>query len=136
MELALGVGLLLVPAVLLVMSFGPWLERRSFVRLASAEAARAVVLSGGDGEAALGVVAALAVGYGIDPDDVTVGLCGDPVGLAEAAGRGCGRPVRGGTVDVVVGVRVPLVATPFGGVGGVEIEHRHTEVIDLYRSLP
>ncbi len=136
LEMALGAGLLLVPAVLLVLSFGPWLERYGFVRLASAEAARAVVLSDGDAAAARAVVEDVARGHGIDPAVVAVGVCSEPRPLTAAGGWGCGPLVRGGTVAVVVAVRVPVLSTPFGEIGGIEIRHRRVEPVDLYRSLP
>ena len=76
MEMALGVGLLMVPVAMLVMSFGPGLERRSFVRLAAAEASRAVVISDGDVSTALVQVSAMAFNHGYRPAEVSVGLCG------------------------------------------------------------
>ncbi len=135
-ELALGVGLLLVPAALLVLSFGPWLERRTFVRLAAAEVARSVVMAEGDGTEGLGILDELAAGSGIDPGLVTVGLCGEARPRADVSVMGCAPLSRGGTVEVVVGVDVPLLSTPFGGVGGLHIEHVQVEPVDLYRSLP
>lgn len=136
LELALGVGLLLVPAALLVMSFGPWLERRTFVRVAAAEVARSVVMSGGDGEAGLKLLEELAVGNGVDPTQVTVGLCGPVVPLSDAPPSGCVPLARGGRVEVAVGVEVPVLVTPFGGVGGIRVEHLQLEAVDVYRSLP
>ena len=136
LELALGVGLLLVPAALLVLSFGPWLERRTFVRLAAAEVARSVVMAGGDGSAGLQLLDDLAAGSGIAPDQVSGGLCAEPVSMVSASPWGCAPLVRGGTVTVTVGVEVPLLSTPFGEVGGLRIEHVQVEPVDLYRSLP
>jgi hypothetical protein len=43
-ELALGVGVLLLPAAIVVLSFGPWAERRVDAEAVAAEAARTAVL--------------------------------------------------------------------------------------------
>lgn len=125
MELALGVALLVVPAVVAVISFAPWLEARSYVRAAAAEAARAAVLTSGDPTAA-GVAAAVAMAAGHDLEDVEVIMCG---------GSRCALE-RGGTVAATVRVEVPLVHTPWGPVGGIGVEATHREPVDQYRSLP
>ena len=136
-ELALATGLLLVPIALLVLSFGPWLERRSFVRAAAHEAARLEVVSTGDEPGVVALVAAMAVGNGLDPAEVSLSLCGGPATTAGAALRSSCLPLaRGGLVTVEVQTRVPLVRTPFGDVGGVMVAARGLEAVDLYRSLP
>lgn len=136
-ELALATGLLLIPIALLVLSFGPWLERRSFVRAAAHEAARLEVVSNGDEQAVTALVAAMAGGNGLDPAEVWVSLCGGPTTPAGAALRSSCLPLaRGGLVTVEVQTRVALVRTPFGDVGGVTVTARGLESVDLYRSLP
>ena len=47
-ELVVGVALLMVPMAMIVLSFAPLLEARTFVRLASAELARTVAITDGD----------------------------------------------------------------------------------------
>lgn len=127
LELALGVAVLVVPAVIVVASFSGWLEMRAFSVAAAAEGARAAVLATGDPAASgRAVVADLAAGRGIDPDRVGVEMCG---------GGECVL-ARGGFVNAVVSVEVPLVRTPWGDVGGVTVVASHSEPVDAYRSLP
>lgn len=125
LELALGIAMLVVPAVVAVISFAPWLEARAFVRAAAAEAARAAVLTpSGPAEAGTRAVADMAAGR--DMTGVTVVMCG-------------GRPCvveRGEVVGARVTVEIPLVTTPWGAVGGITVEASHSEPVDLYRSLP
>src|SRR5690606_41653463 len=48
LEVALGMGLLVLPALIVVLAFSPWLEARTFVRAAAAEAASAAALARAD----------------------------------------------------------------------------------------
>lgn len=124
-ELALGMALIVIPAVVAVLSFSPWLEARAFVRTAAAEGARAAVLAGDDAASAgATLIADLAASRRIDV--VTVELCG---------GGSC-ELERGGFVTARVTVDVPLVSTPWGDVGGITVVGRHAEPVDAYRSLP
>jgi len=138
LELALGVLVILVPLAALVLSFGPWLEHRTFVRLAAAEAARLVVTTNGDESAARARIAGLASGSGIEEHGVSVSFCGgDRTPLGAAPAGSCGERVpRGGTVTVEVAVAVPLVVTPYGPLAVREAAYRHTEPVDPYRSIP
>lgn len=136
-ELAAAVGLLLLPTALLVLSFGPWLERRTLVRSAAAEAARLEVLSDGDEDAVARLVAEWAARNGVDTGGFEVALCGGPATPADRPLRSSCVPLRRGEV-VTVEVRtvVPLVRTPFGDVGGVTVSATAVEVVDRHRSLP
>jgi hypothetical protein len=136
-ELAAAVGLLLLPAALLVLSFGPWLERRTLVRSVAAEAARLEVLSDGDEIAVSRLVAGWAERNGIDPAGLEVALCGGPASPADRPLRSTCLPLRRSEV-VAVEVRtvVPVVRTPFGDVGGVTVSATAVEVVDRHRSLP
>lgn len=127
LELAIGMAVLVVPAVMVVASFSVWLEARAFVRAAAAEAGRAAVLSDGDAAAAGDAVAReMAAGRGFAGDSVAVSMCsGGPCLLA-----------RGGVVTATVSVEVPLVQTPWGEVGGVAVTYTHAEPVDAFRSLP
>lgn len=125
LELALGVAVLVVPAVVAVASFAPWLEARAFVRAAAAEAARAAVLAPAD-PAAAGVRAVSDMATGRNLDSVSVVMCGGDACVIE----------RGVTVAATVTVEIPLVATPWGPVGGITVGASHAEPVDLYRSLP
>lgn len=136
MELALGIAVLVIPAVLAVVSFAPWLERQAFVRTAAAEAARAAVLAEGDPAAAgSAVVADLAIGRGLSPSAVRVRLCDGPEWPAGTGGGSCVL-VRDSFVTVVVTTEVSLMVTPWGSVGGLSVSAEHAEPVDAYRSLP
>ena len=125
-ELALGVMLLVVPVAIVVLSIAPVFEHRNFARRAAAEAARTMVLSTGDPSAeALAVIEAQARSMGIDPDDVTVLLCGG----AECAVD------RGSVVTVDVTVLVQELSS-FLPIGAITVNAVHSEQVDMFRSRP
>ncbi len=130
-ELALAVAVLMIPAAVAVLGFGPWSERSVFAGAAAAEAARAAVisLSTATGDQ---VAAEMSANYGLDPAEVRVGWCGASPGTG---GTVTCPMTRGAAVEVTVEVWVPLVTTPWGEIGGVWVTRSHTESIDLYRSL-
>ena len=134
MELGLAVGVLLLPVALAVLAFGPWSERRVFAEAAAAEAARAAVIQL-DTSAGSQVVMDMALNHGLGPDLVRLSWCG-----AAGSGQGEGPETctldRGSVVTAEIEVWVPLVATPWGEVGGLWVGASHSERIDLYRSLP
>ncbi len=121
-EFAAAVGLLLIPAVLLVLSFAPWVERQMMAREIARDTARGTAITATIGD--VGTIAErTARNYGVDPADVTVRVDGDVR--------------RGGLVTSTVSVRMPAIEIPgIGGVGTVVWTVHHTEQIDLYRSLP
>ena len=122
MEFAAAVGLLLIPAVVLVLSFAPWLERQLMAREIARDTARSAAITATIGD--VGVIAERAArNYGIDPSDVDVRVDGDTG--------------RGGLVTSTVSVRMPAIEIPgIGGLGTVVWSVHHTEQVDLYRSLP
>ena len=125
-ELALGVGLLVLPVALAVVTFPTWVERQSMARLAAQEAARTVVLAS-DGTAGVAAAAALvgqiAVNHGLPASDVALAVDGTLT--------------RGGAVTAAVTVAFPAAVFPgFGTVGAVSWTVRHTEQVDAYRSFP
>ena len=125
-ELALGVMLLVVPVTIIVLSIAPVFEHRNFVRRAAAEAARTMVLSTSDPSAeALAVIKAQAESMGIDPDKVTVLLCGGAVCTVD----------RGSVVTVDVTVVVEELSA-FLPIGTITVNAVHSEQVDLYRSRP
>lgn len=125
LELALGMGFMVIPALVVVLSFSPWLEARAFVRTAAAEGARAAVLAAGDPTSAgVALVADLAAGRGFEA--VEVEMCGGAPCVLE----------RGTFVTAHVSLQVPVISTPWGDVGGIEVEGFHAEPVDAYRSLP
>lgn len=132
-ELAIAVGVLLFPVALVVTAFGPWSERRVDAEAVAAEATRAAVLEL-DQMAGQAQVVADIESLDIDPSLVRVGWCGAaPTNLATPSGA-C--PLsRGSVVSVTVELWTPLIATPWGSVGGLWVSADHSEPIDLYRSL-
>lgn len=130
-ELAMAVGVLLLPVALVVTGFGPWTERRVEAEAVAAEGARAAVLdlSVEAGEAA--VVAALDH-VDIERELVRIGWCGAAPGSPSA---GTCSLERGSVVSVTIELWTPLVSTPWGPVGGLWVVGEHSEPIDLYRSL-
>lgn len=132
-ELGLAVGLLLLPVALAVLAFGPWSERRVFAEAAAAEAARAAVIELSTAPGSV-VVSDMAANHGLGDGLVHLGWCGaSPTDVAEDA-TSCSFE-RGTAVTAEVEVWVPLLATPWGEVGGLWVGAVHSEPIDLYRSL-
>jgi hypothetical protein len=130
-EVALGIGLLLLPIAVAVLSFGPWLETRVVAEAAAAEASRAAVLAidTGVGDA---VIVEIAANHQISPDEVEVGWCG---AVPAASPAGACTFERGSLVSVEVRLWTPAITTPWGEVGGVWVSGTHSEPVDLYRSL-
>lgn len=133
-ELALGVAVLLLPVALAVTAFGPWSERRVLAEAAAAEGARALAVDMVP-LAAESLVTRMAAFHGLDTRDVRMGWCGASPAASGTPTGSC--PLtRGSVVDLTVEVWVPLVMTPWGGVGGLWVSGDHAEPVDLYRSLP
>jgi hypothetical protein len=133
-ELALGVAVLILPVALMVLAFGPWSERRVLAEAAAAEVARHVAVHleiGG----AVALLERMADGHGLDGSQVRLGWCGAPPASLGAGAGGCSLS-RGSEVSATVEVWTPLVATPWGAVGGLWVRGEHSEWIDLYRSMP
>jgi hypothetical protein len=126
-ELALGVGVLLLPVALLVLTLPTWSERQTTARAIAREAGRVVASEGtcspGD---ALAVARTMAANLGLAAGDVAVALDCDGGPLAP-----------GSDVEVAVTVRMPAVDIPgIGPVGEWSWTAHHREPIDRYRSLP
>jgi hypothetical protein len=133
-ELGIAVGVLLLPAALAVLAFGPWAERRVFAEAAAAEAVRAAVIQL-DISAGSQVVTDMAANHGLGSDLVHLSWCGASESGQGAAVAACTFD-RGSVVAAEVEVWVPLIATPWGEVGGLWVGASHSELVDLYRSLP
>lgn len=131
-ELALGVIVLLIPALLLVVSFGPALERRVLARSLAAETARTLIEADGVLDAvSLDRLVALARSAGVAPNSVRVSVCGEAlVPLVNAAG--CELAGRA-AVDVTIEVTVDPQLLPGGP---TTVSHVHTEPTNPYRSRP
>lgn len=122
-EFVAGVGFLILPTVLLVLVFPTWWERVSMARVASREAARVFVLTGSEAQAKE-VVATIEGNYNMPDNTMEVTFNGDPSG-------------RGGKVEAVVTTQIPLTTLPILGFNrnAITLTERHTEIVDLYRSL-
>jgi hypothetical protein len=126
-ELALGIGLLLFPVALLVLTLPSWSERQTTARSIAREVSRAVAVAGVcDSARAAQTGQDMARNLGLAPADVDVRLdC--------ATGA---RLPRGGNVRASVTVAVPAVELPgIGGVGAWSWTAHHSEPIDQYRSF-
>lgn len=126
-ELALGVGVLLFPIAMLVLSLPTWSERQSTARSIARETARVAAVAGScDAAAARQLASTMAVNLGVPSHAVSVELdCppGDHV-------------PRGGDVTARVTVQMPAVSVPgIGGVGAWSWTAVHHEPVDQYRSF-
>jgi hypothetical protein len=121
-EFVAGVGLLVLPTMLLVTVFPTWWERVSMARVASREAARVFVLTQ-DPAAATNAVTTIEGNYKMPDRTMTLTLNGDPTS-------------RGGKVEAVVETKIPITNIPLLGFNKnvITLTERHSEVVDLYRS--
>jgi hypothetical protein len=126
-ELAIGVGLLLFPVAMLVLTLPTWSERQTAARSIARETARVAAVTGECDEAAAQRLAlTMASNLDLPTSSVLVEL--DCV---------AGSPLpRGGAVTSRVTARMPAVAIPgIGGVGEWSWTVVHHEPVDQYRSL-
>jgi uncharacterized membrane protein len=126
-ELALGVGLLVFPVALLVLTLPTWSERQTTARSIAREVSRVVAVAGVcDRGRAAETGHDMARNLGLTPSDVDVQLDCVPGG----------RLPRGGSVRASVTVAVPAVALPgIGSVGAWSWTAHHSEPVDQYRSF-
>jgi hypothetical protein len=139
-ELVVGVALIMIPMAMIVLSFAPLLEARTFVRLASAEMARTIAITDGDELLAYQAVRDMAVNNNIDPSRVEVALCGGSEGSLSVGPRSsCTDPdgllTRGTYVRVFMRVTVDVVPVFTDGFTA-STGYAHAELVDLYRSIP
>lgn len=123
-ELALGIGLLLFPVAMLVITMPTWSERQSVARAVAREVARSVVVDGTCNDAlAEDIADEMAANLGVHVTNVMLDCWP-------------GRLPRGGRVTAAVTVALPAVAIP--GIGASDAWHwtaRHTQPVDPYRSF-
>jgi hypothetical protein len=126
-ELALGVGLLVFPIALLVLTLPTWSERQTTARSIAREVSRVVAVAGVcDRGRAAETGHDMARNLGLSPGDVDVQLDCSP-------GE---RLARGGNVRASVTVAVPAVTIPaIGSVGAWSWTAHHSEPVDQYRSF-
>ncbi len=126
-ELALGIGLLVFPVAMLVLTLPTWSERQSAARTIAREAARTVAVAGTcDTEVARDVGETMSQNLGLRDGQIEVALdC--------AAGQ---RLRRGSDVAARVSVSMPAVDIPgIGAVGAWSWTAEHREPVDQYRSF-
>lgn len=141
MELALGLGVLVLPMALLALSFPAWVHREALATAAAQEAARAVVLSASseEGEAtARRLVAEIAANNGLGADGLVVCFVTHPGDRAAPPSCGAVELRRDAAVTTHVQVRLPALSLPGLGVSLGEVVRTvsHTEHVDRYRGLP
>lgn len=126
-ELALGVGLLVFPVALLVLTLPTWSERQATARSIAREVSRVVAVAGVcDRARATDTGHDMARNLGLSPGDVDVQLDCAP----------WQRLARGGNVRASVTVAVPAVTFPgIGSVGAWSWTAHHSEPVDQYRSF-
>jgi hypothetical protein len=126
-ELAIGVGLLLFPVALLVLTLPAWSERQTTARAIAREVGRVVAVGGVcDRSSATRTATAMAENLGMAASELDVALdC-----------RGGARLERGSDLGVAVTVDVPAVDIPgIGSVGAWSWTAHHDEPVDQYRSF-
>jgi len=126
-ELALGVGLLLFPVALLVLTLPAWSERQTTARSIAREISRIVAVAGVcDHARATQTAHDMARNLGLPTGDVDVELdCGSDQRLR-----------RGGSVRASVTVTVPAIRIPsIASVGAWSWTAHHSEPVDQYRSF-
>jgi len=126
-ELAIGIGLLVFPVALLVLTLPTWSERQTTARSVAREVARVVAVAGVcERERALETGHEMASNLGLPPADLDIELdCAPGARLA-----------RGDRVRASVTVAVPAVDLPgIGSVGAWSWTAHHSEPIDQYRSF-
>jgi hypothetical protein len=126
-ELALGIGVLVFPVALLVLTLPTWSERQTTARSIAREVSRVVAVAGVcDRGRAAETGQDMARNLGLATSDVDVQLDCVPGG----------RLPRGGNVRASVTIAVPAVAIPgIGSVGAWSWTAHHSEPVDQYRSF-
>jgi Flp pilus assembly pilin Flp len=126
-EMALVIGLILLPTLAGIAQLPRWVDAKSTVDLAAQEAARQVVLADTMDE---GLAAAVAEA------EAVVRNRGFDVGALTAISV-VGDLQRGATIEVTVTLRVPPLILPgFGPVGGtISLSRSATERVDDYRQF-
>jgi hypothetical protein len=126
-ELAIGIGLLVFPVALLVLTLPTWSERLTTARSVAREVARVVAVAGVcDRERALDTGRVMARNLGLPSADLDIELDCAP---------GARLP-RGESVRASVTVAVPAVDLPgIGSVGAWSWTAHHSEPVDQYRSV-
>ena len=138
-EWAIGLGLIVLPLVIAVMSVAPVADRLSTARTIAQEAARALALADDWDSGAIAareVAQQVARNHGLDGAEWCAGAAESCEGL-ELWGSSPGVLARGGEVHVTVRVSAPAVTVPFlGEFASITLTGTHAERVDDFRSLP
>jgi hypothetical protein len=123
-ELVLGIGLLVLPVALLVLTLPGWSERQVTARVISREVARRITRDGTCDLAAARVAAAtMARNLGVPAAQLSI----------EVSCAGGAALLPGSDVEVRVTVTMPAVDLPgIGGIGAWSWTARHREPVDRY----
>jgi hypothetical protein len=127
-ELAMGIGLLIFPVALLVLTVPAWSERQATARVIAREVARRTARDGVcDAAAAQALGAEMARNLGVPADGFVVDVvCPGGVVLTP-----------GSDVEAQVTVPMPAVQIPgIGAVGAWSWTARHREPVDRYGAVP
>ncbi|MBT8212224.1 MAG: hypothetical protein KJN71_03660 [Acidimicrobiia bacterium] len=141
-EWSLGIGLIVLPLLMVVTTLAPWFERGSMGRVMATETARQIVLSDNwaDGAARGEAMAAqIAANHGFGSADWNCGP--DCLSMTVLSVDSAGTPAlllgRGYEVTVTVNVPLPAISIPFiGDVLSISWPTSHTERVDDFRSFP
>lgn len=126
LEMALAVGLLLFPIVMLVALIPRWIETKSMAELAAQEAARVFVLAD---DASTGQAAGTAIARQIADNH---GVAGGSISVAYSGVLDWGE-----TVTAAVTVPMPILVIPgIGTFATSDLTISHSERVDDYRSFP
>ncbi len=139
-EWTLGLGLIVLPLTLLVLTIAPWFERASMARLIANEAARVMVLADdyATGEAeARAVAEEIAANYGFAAGDWCESPGGDGCLWMGLSSTTPGALARSGEVTATVEVPIPATTIWFiAEAPGFQWTTEHVERVDDYRSFP
>lgn len=137
-EWLLGIGLIIIPVIVIVASIAPWYQRANMATLIAQETARVMVLADDwdSGEAAARTLALeIAGNHGFTVRD----WCPSPAPgclWISIGGTTPGEIRRGEEITVRVEVPIPGVVVPgVGDVAAFQWLQIHTERVDDYRSI-
>lgn len=136
-EWLMGIGLIIMPVIVIVASIAPWYQRANMATLIAQEAARTMVLaeSWDEGEAdARRVATEIAANHGMSAE-----WCPAPApGCLSITFDGTTPGVLTRATEIAVSVEVPIPGVVVPGIGSVaefQWTQSHIERVDDYRSI-
>jgi hypothetical protein len=137
-EWLLGIGLIIMPVIVIVASIAPWYQRANMATLIAQETARVMVLADDweSGEAAARTLALeIANNHGFTAGDWCASPAPDCLWMAIGS-TSPGAIRRGSEISVQVEVPIPGVVVPgVGDIAEFQWSQSHTERVDDYRSI-